>query len=214
VGVPTSAVLTAMEEPLGRAVGNALEVREAVAALQNDPAIEPRFRSLCVTLAAHGLEAVGKARSHEDAVRAVEDLLRSGSAAAKFAEIVAAQGGPDRCAAILDALPQAPIRQEVRSDVGGVVAGIDAEAVGKLEMAMGAGRATRQDAIDPAVGLWLSRKTGATVAPGDTLATLHLRAGDAARADAFASALRAAYRIVPASEAPTPPSSLVLSTLP
>jgi pyrimidine-nucleoside phosphorylase len=213
-GVPTSAVLTAMDEPVGYAVGNALEMREAVTALQNDPATEPLFRSLCVALAAHGLEAVGKAHSLEDAVSAVEALLLSGKAASKFAEIVAAQGGPDSCEAILDALPKAPIRLEVRADAGGVVAGIDAEAVGKLAMAMGAGRATRQDAIDPAVGIWLSCKSGAPVTPGDTLATLHLRAGDAACADAFASELRAACRIVPASEAPAPPSSLVLAALP
>jgi pyrimidine-nucleoside phosphorylase len=94
-----------------------------------------------------------------------------------------------------------------------VVAAIDAGAVGKLAIRLGAGRATVSDAIDPAVGILLARKTGDSVAKGDTLATLHLRAQDAERAEELASAYRDAVRVVPPIQAPSLPSSLTLSTI-
>ncbi|HZT44056.1 MAG TPA: thymidine phosphorylase [Chthonomonadaceae bacterium] len=213
-GVPTSAVLTAMDEPLGRMVGNALEVREALSVLRNDPESEPLLRALCVELAGHGLLAVGKATTLEEGSAQAERALASGRAAAKFAEIVAAQGGPDRCAAILAALPQAPERIEVSSDREGVVAGLDAEAIGRLAMAMGAGREKKGGLIDPAVGIALRAKTGDRIAMGGFLATLHLKAEDVVRVEDFAAALRAAYRIVSPSEASPPPSSLILGSIP
>ena len=92
-GVPTTAVLTSMDEPLGWMIGNALEVREALQVLTNQPDSEPRFRELCLTLAAHGLMATGKARSEAEAREISLSLLRSGEAAQKFAEISEAQGG-------------------------------------------------------------------------------------------------------------------------
>lgn len=237
-GVPTDAVLTAMDEPLGRMVGNALEVREALSVLQNDPESEPRLRALCVELAGHGLLDVGKVSTLEEGRRQAEQMLTSGRAAAKFAEIVAAQGGPDSCAAILAALPQAPVRLEVSVDCEGVVAGLDAEAIGRLAMKMGAGREKKGDRIDPAVGIILHAKTGDKVArlwehsriyralksvlraktreraAQGVLATLHLKAEDVVRTEDFTVPLRAAYRIVSPSEAPSPPTSLILGSIP
>ncbi|HLK56826.1 MAG TPA: thymidine phosphorylase [Chthonomonadaceae bacterium] len=212
-GVPTTALLTAMEEPLGFAVGNALEVAEALAVLSNTSPIEADFRDLCLDLAAHALVIVGRAESTTGARALAEDLLTTGKAASKFGEIVGAQGGPDTCEAILAALPVAPTQHAVKAEFGGVVAAIDAEAVGKLAMRLGAGRATISDAIDPAVGIVLTRKTGDSAAKSDTLATLHLRAQDAERAEEFADAFRAAVRIVPPILAPSLPSSLVLDTI-
>ncbi|HLV80768.1 MAG TPA: thymidine phosphorylase, partial [Chthonomonadaceae bacterium] len=176
-GVPTSAALTAMDEPLGRMVGNALEVREAILVLQNDPESEPLLRALCVELAGHGLLAVGKAATQEEGNALAERALVSGGAAAKFAEIIAAQGGPDGCAAILAALPQSPLQREVPAGCEGVVAALDAEVIGRLAMEMGAGREKKGERIDPAVGIALHAKTGDNVTRNDSLATLHLKAG-------------------------------------
>ncbi len=218
-GVPTSALLTAMDEPLVACVGNALEVAEALEALRPATArgkgspLAPataRFRSLCVGLAAHGLAAVGKASNQEEGRALAERTLDSGAAAEKFAEIVAAQGGPSGgLEAIAAALPVAPIRFAVRSEAGGVVAGLDAEAVGRLAMAMGAGRAVKGDTIDPAVGIVLRRKVGDLAAPGEELAVLHLRAAESA--EAFAAQLRAAYTILLEGTVPVPP--LLLAAL-
>jgi pyrimidine-nucleoside phosphorylase len=214
-GVPTSAVLTAMDEPLGWTIGNALEVREALDTLANAPQTEPRFRDLCVALAAHGLLAVGKAADHDAGRAQAERILASGAAAEKFAEIVAAQGGPSGgVEAMAAALPVAPLQVVVKAESAGVVAGIDAEAIGRLAMAMGGGRAAKSDPIDPAVGIVLRCKTGASVPPGTELATLHLRAADGARADAFAGTLRAAYSLAPEGQASPPPASPVLAILP
>ena len=194
-GVPTSAVLTGMEEPLGRAVGNALEVREAVQILQNESGTETRFRELCLSLAAHGLVAAGKAKTESEGRERAEELLVSGQAAAKFAEIVAAQGGPDTPAAIIASLPIAPIQREVRTDQTGIIMGLDAAIIGHLSVAMGAGRQAKTDRIDPAVGIVLHAKTGDAVTPDKPLATLHLRAEDSGRAEEWAERLRAAYAV-------------------
>jgi pyrimidine-nucleoside phosphorylase len=213
-GVPTSALLTAMEEPLGIMVGNALEVREAVETLLSGTPSASSFVDLCVQLAAHGLVAVGRARDLAAGAAQAERVRTSGQAAAKFAEISAAQGGPGDCRAILAALPRAALVHPVRAEQGGVVASLDAEAIGRLAMRMGAGRETRSDAVDPSVGIELSAKTGARVTAGDVLATLHLRAADRGSIEMFAAALRAAYTLAAPSEATPSPTSLVLATIP
>ena len=219
-GVPTTALLTAMDEPLGYTIGNALEVQEVLELLlkSNDPNAfshpdaDP-FINLCLELAAEGLIAAGKAQRKEEALIQAAGLLSEGAAARKFEEIVAAQGGPNRCDRILAALPRAPIQHPVKAEYGGVVAALDAEALGKLAMKLGAGRAKKSDSIDPAVGITLARKTGDSVARGDTVATLHLRAADASQADAYAEAFRSALRVVPPIQAPAVPTSLVLNRI-
>lgn len=212
-GVPTSAVLTDMNEPLGFAVGNALEVREAIATLRNESLTEPRFRLLCIELTAHSLTSVGKAATLEEGRAQAEKLLASGAAARKFEEIVKAQGGPDGCDNILDTLPKAPQVHSVTAETSGVIAGLDAEAVGRLAMAMGAGREKKTDPIDLSVGIVLNSKTGTAVTTNTLIATLHLRESDAPHADAFAEALRTAYHIVPASEAPPQPAGPIIKIL-
>jgi pyrimidine-nucleoside phosphorylase len=194
-GVPTVALLTAMDEPLGRMVGNALEIREAVRTLRAASEAEPRFRALCVELAVHGLLAVGKASDPDGARTIVETLLNSGAALAKFEEIIAAQGGPVGVQAIEAALPQAPVTHIVGSAKRGAVIELDAAEIGRLAMRLGAGRIAKGDLIDPAVGIELHAKMGDHVAVGQPLATLHLCAQDASQADLFAGELCAAFNL-------------------
>ncbi len=193
-GVPTSAVLTLMDEPLGRAVGNALEVREALELLIKGQG-EPRFERLCIDLAVHGLLAAGKETDETEALVQVRKALAYGQAAAKFAEIAAAQGGPNTPEAILASLPVGLIQQQVQTDQSGVVIGLDAEIIGRLSVEMGAGRQAKTDAIDPAVGLVLHAKTSDAVTSGITLATLHVRAADNGRVEEWAQTLRSAYTL-------------------
>lgn len=200
-GVPTSAILTAMDEPLGWMVGNALEVREAVQTLQNAVEAEPRFRALCLSLAAHSLVVVGKAANDQIGWEQAEGLLTSGRAADKFAEIIAAQGGPASCDAILASLPIAPVEYMVKSKSAGQVLALDAEAIGKLSVSMGAGRRIKSDAIDPAVGIALHLKTGMAVREEQPLATLHLRKSDRERLAEWSEILESAYTIQDVSKA-------------
>lgn len=215
-GVPTTAELTAMDEPLGFMVGNALEVREAITALTEPSRAEKRFRELCLELAARGFALMEQdSRLSLDAARQrATHLLHSGKAAAKFAEIIAAQGGPEGMEAILAALPVAPVQHIVTTKSGGRVIEIEAETIGRLAMQFGAGRARKSEAIDPAVGIEMHVKTGDLVAAGDALATLHLRATDSEHAPEFAKALRAVCTVRPASEPFSPRESLLLASLP
>jgi pyrimidine-nucleoside phosphorylase len=213
VGISTRAVLTAMDEPLGTTVGNALEVREAIATLQETSVGSTEFRTLCLELAAHGLELVGAVSSLDEGREKVEEVLRSGASAAKFAEIVAAQGGPNSCEAILDALPHAPIQHSVSAEADRLVSGMDALAVGSLARDMGGGRATKEDTIDPTVGVELYAKVGNAVKTGQPLAMLHLRTADAQRADEFASRLRAAYTFASPTDTPPVSASPILSII-
>jgi len=198
-GVRTVAALTAMEEPLGYAVGNALEVAEACAALTGRGRVDARFRDLCLTLAARGLVLAGRATDDAAARVLLEALIGSGAAAEKFEALIAAQGGDPAVVRWPERLPAAPTVRRVRAQAEGYVQAIDAEAVGKLAMEMGAGRARKEDTIDPAVGVVLLKKTGDAVESGDALADLHLRTEEGA--ERFEEALRAACAIAPA--APT-----------
>ncbi len=194
-GIPTSAVLSAMDEPLGRTIGNALEVAEAVELLIEPDEGEPVFAAFCRELAGHGLLVTERASNPLQAGARVDELLRSGRPAAKFAEIVAAQGGPSTCKSILEALPRAPIHHIVLAPRPGTIVSIDAESVGRLAMEMGAGRKSGADQIDASVGVVLHRKVGSKVNAGDRLATMHMRSSDSARAVEFAGELIEAIQI-------------------
>ncbi|HLJ53972.1 MAG TPA: thymidine phosphorylase [Chthonomonadaceae bacterium] len=194
-GVPTSAVLSSMDEPLGRAVGNALEVAEALCLLRWPDTAEPVFAAFCRDVAAHALVSANRAPDRHTGGGLVDELLRGGAANRKFAEIVAAQGGPAAGDGILAALPRAPIERAVSAPADGTIVALDARKIGELAMRMGAGRAKKSDAIDPAVGILLHAKNGGAVRAGDPLATLHIRQSDAARAPAFEADLLAACTI-------------------
>jgi pyrimidine-nucleoside phosphorylase len=200
------ALLTDMDQPLGLAVGNALEVNEAVAMLEGGGPTD--LRDLTLAQAAEML-VLGRVCTTGQAAAELRRALESGAARQKFAAIVEAQGGDPSA---LDrggvGMPVAPERVPLRADRSGFVAALDAEKVGLAAVVLGAGRATLDEAIDPAVGVTLTRKRGDQVAAGDELCVLHLRSG---RGRAAAEALlREAFAI-----ADGPPGSwpLVLGRL-
>lgn len=142
------------------------------------------------------------------------ELVDSGAAAACFAAIIGAQGGPATCEAILQALPTSSLTFEVDSDVMGAIVAIDAEAIGRLATEMGAGRKKKGDPIDHRVGIHLLRKSGADVIPEVPLAILHMRPEEAHRTEEFAARLKTAYHILPSSEAPHQDHNLILASVP
>ena len=170
-GVPTEAVISRMDEPLGGAVGNALEVRECVATLRgHGPA--PLAR-LVTALAARMLCLGGVASSQHDAAR-VRSARASGAALQRFAAMVARQGGEARLVEDDAVLPVARRRVVVPAPRTGFVHAIDAARIGRASMCLGAGRERAGDPIDPAVGVVFLVDRGAAVRAGDPLMELHV----------------------------------------
>ena len=174
-GKRVTAFITDMDQPLGRYVGNALEVREAIHTLSGTGS--PDVRELTLALGAEMMQLAGRAGDEGEALSALEQAITSGAALQRLAAIVEAQGGDPR--AILDErlLPTAPDRDEVVAAHAGVVAAIDAEGIGMASLELGAGRLRKEDAIDPAVGLELLCKVGAPVRAGQPLVAVHHRQG-------------------------------------
>ncbi|WP_336771798.1 pyrimidine-nucleoside phosphorylase [Paenibacillus sp. MMO-58] len=176
VGRQTAAVISDMDQPLGFAIGNALEVREAIETLQgNGPA---DLTELCLTLGAHMVVLGGKASTVAEARGLLQSKLDNGEALAKFKQFVAAQGGDVSVVDDVNRLPQAAELVEVKASSAGFIAAIDAEELGIAAMLLGAGRATKDASIDYSVGITIRKKVGDSVSEGDTLAVLHTRAQD------------------------------------
>lgn len=199
-GRRTIAVLSGMDEPLGRAVGNAVEVQEAIYTLRGDG--PPDLEALSVTLGGWMLVLGGKTASAVEGAEQLRRLLRSGAALAKFEEMVAAQGGDVAVVRDPSRLPRASVDLPVPAPIAGRVTAIDALAVGVAAMRLGAGRVKKGDPIDPAVGITLRRKTGDAVGRGDALATVHARTEDDARRGV--ADVAAAYRLGAAGGAAMP----------
>jgi pyrimidine-nucleoside phosphorylase len=167
-------ILTAMEFPLGVAVGNANETREALDVLcGGGPAdlVECTF-----ALGAEMLVLGQKAKSHDEARGALARAIASGDAARLMEKMIEAQHGDPRVVADRSRLPLAPIEVPVRATRRGYVTAIDALAIGLAGVAMGAGRTRTDQAIDPGVGIRINAKPGVEVSAGDALAVLHVRA--------------------------------------
>jgi pyrimidine-nucleoside phosphorylase len=192
------AVLSSMAEPLGHAIGNALEVREAVETLRGGGPGD--LRELTIALATEVLDATGLPHAPERVAAALDD----GRAYARFERWVAAQGGD---VAALDRLDVAPDTVAWRAPAAGVVAGYDAEAIGRAVQLLGGGRAAKSDTLDLGVGLTLHAKVGDDVDAGEPLATLHHRGGRGL--EAALAALGAAATLAPAAE----PAPLVLGVI-
>ena len=193
--------LTDMDQPLGRAVGNALEIREGVETLRgNGPA---DLTELAVESAAH-LVALCDDVDHTDARSRVQAALSDGSALEAYDRWIRAQGGDPSD----DALPEAPVVRTVTADRDGYVSRLRALAVGTATMHLGAGRTVKDDVIDHAVGVVCLRKRGDDVSVGDALAEIHAR--DGRSADAALAEVQAAYEL--ADEAPKA-VGVVLETL-
>jgi pyrimidine-nucleoside phosphorylase len=194
VGRETVAVITDMEEPLGTAVGNALEVRLAVETLQGKGPAD--LVELCLELGSHMLVLGGKAQSAEEAKHKLEEAVRSGAALTKFKEFVAAQGGDPRVADDHELLAVSSRQIPVKAEVGGYVGHITAEEIGVAAMELGAGRETKESVIDLSVGLRLHRKVGDPVEAGDVLAVLYAKESQSTeQLERIAARVRGAYRI-------------------
>lgn len=170
-GRETAAIISDMEQPLGYAIGNALEIEEVISTLKGDGPAD--LTELCLTLAAHLVVLGKKANDSGQARQLAEQALQSGAALDKLRQLIAAQGGD---AAVIDdpkRLPQAQYTYDVACNQAGHIAAIAAETLGLAAMKLGAGRATKEQDIDHAVGIVLRKKVGEQAALSDVLATLY-----------------------------------------
>jgi pyrimidine-nucleoside phosphorylase len=174
-GVRTEALITAMDAPLGRMVGNALEVIESVDVLKGQG---PRdLEDLSVVLAARMLVLAGLERDEENAIARARGTIASGAALEAFGRIIEHQGGDPRVLHDYSRLPTAPDEITVPASRPGYVGGLQAEAIGRAAVALGAGRARIDDQIDPAAGIRVAAHVGSPVAQGDAVLVIHHRAG-------------------------------------
>ncbi|MGC7847006.1 pyrimidine-nucleoside phosphorylase [Desulforudis sp. 1088] len=205
-GLHTVALVTGMDEPLGTAVGNALEVREAIDVLAGGGPED--LRELCVNLASYMVVLGRKAPTPADARRLCEELLSGGCALAKFREWISTQGGDPAVIEDGSLLPRAAREVPVPSAASGFVESIDAETVGKAASLLGAGRLTKESSIDPAVGVTVIKKVGMRVEEGEPLGILHVN--DPAGLDEAMTALQKAYRF---GQEPPPRRRLIIAVV-
>ncbi len=189
VGRRVTAIVSDMSQPLGHAVGNALEVKEAIDALHGGGPQD--FIQHCLAVAEQMVILGGKASDAEEARRLLLETVRSGRAWAKFRQFIAAQGGDVTVVDDPAQLPQAAIVEELPAPRGGYIAAINAAEVGQASMGLGAGRAKKGDPIDHAVGVVLRAKVGDRVEAGQPLLDIH--ANDAARLAEAREQLSSAY---------------------
>jgi pyrimidine-nucleoside phosphorylase len=171
LGLKVEVLLTDMDQPLGCAVGNALEVAEAIATLR-DEGPEDLFQE-CLALGSRMLLLSGVVRDLDEGRARLVASVESGAALEKMRQWVAAQGGDPRVVDSPTLLPGAAFTRDVVAYEAGWLERYDAEGVGRAAMALGAGRARLEDAVDPAAGLVLHAKVGDRVEAGASLATLH-----------------------------------------
>ncbi len=184
MGKKVVALLTNMDEPLGQAIGNALEVRESIEVLQNKGPAD--IRALTLELAHEMLRLGGK-----DPALA-EKALADGSGLKKFAEIIAAQGGDPKVCEDLDRLPKAQFTEPLCAEKSGYIQAVDTKEVGIGALVLGAGREKKEDAIDPGVGLMLKKRVGDKIEAGEPLMIIH---HNKTGLDAARKRLLAAYKI-------------------
>jgi len=194
-----TAVLTNMDIPLGRAVGNSLEVLEAVNVLAGRGPAD--LVEVCSELAARML-CLARGWAYEESIEKVRDALASGAALEKFREWIARQGGDASFIESPEKLGTAPVTWELKAEEGGYISSMDAERIGKAAAVLGAGREKAGDPIDYTAGIVLLGKTGDEVREGGTLATLYTSKKE--KIPEAAVFLRDAIRISPQKPAPQP----------
>lgn len=193
-------VISDMDQPLGRAVGNALEVCEAIRTLRGEGPKD--LEALCLELGARMLRLAGAVRDDAEGRRALEQSLREGRAFDAFVRWIEAQGGDPRVAEDTSLLPACEFSTVLTAERDGFVGWFDAEGVGRAALALGAGRERKEDAVDPGAGIVLSVKRGDRVLRGDALATLHASTLD--RLEAGLERLRLSIGITDAPPEPAP----------
>ena len=199
-GCPVVALITAMDRPLGRACGNALETEEAIHALQGRRAAGPDGSD--VRARAEMMMLGGMSDDRATARETLEGAIASGAAAEKFKEIIEAQGGNPAVVDDPALLPQAEAIELFRAMRRGFIAQIEPRAIGRGIIALGGGRTTMEDAVDPGVGFVITVKPGDWVEAGEAIASVFAR--DEAGLRAGAGALREAIRIGDEAEPPLP----------
>jgi thymidine phosphorylase len=190
-GCPVVALVTAMDRPLGNTCGNALEVRESMEFLRGNPPAD--LAAVTYALGAEMLLLACVVTSLEDAHVRMRDAIASGAAAEKFREIIKAQGGDPRVVDDVSLLPSAPLKVEYRASASGFVQRISPRPIGHGIVALGGGRRTMDDVVDPSVGFDILVKPNAEIREGDLLAIIHV--ADEAGADAGRAALDEAIAI-------------------
>ena len=190
-GRKCAAVITDMEQPLGYAFGNALEVKEAIATLRGD--MSGDLLDLCLTIGSRMLVLAGLAVDETQAASKLISTVHDGSALEKLAELVEGQDGDPAAVFDTSLLPKAPVQLQVFSGEPGYVRHIAAEKVGLISLGLGGGRATKEDVIDLSVGIVLNKKVGDYVEKGELLATIHAK-NDADAAEA-AEKLKLCYEL-------------------
>ncbi len=193
-GRKTYAVISDMDQPLGLAVGNALEVKEAVATLRGEGPED--FMELCLTLGSLMLIAGGKTDSAEEARQMLKGVIADGSALNRLAVFVEAQGGDRRAVYDTELLPKAEILHPILAPADGFIDHIICDEVGICSLLLGGGRETLHSGIDLSVGLVLCKKAGDAVRKGDILAVIH--ANDEKKAQEAQKRYLAACRITQA----------------
>ena len=205
-GVRTEALLTRMDAPLGRAVGNALEVIESIETLRGQG---PRdLTELSVLLAARMVLLAGRAATAEDAERLVREAMTSGAGLERFRRMVKRQGGDPACVDTPSGLLLAPGRETVRAPRAGYLTGLDAMLVGQAAAALGAGRATAEDRVDHGVGIRVLATLGALLRAGEPVLELVHRDGKGLR-----ESLALAAQAIELGGAPPAPRPLVVGEI-
>lgn len=187
----TAAIVSDMDQPLGYAVGNALEVKEAIDTLNGKGPED--FVELCITLGSRMLLAGGRAEDEREAERLLRAVLADGSALRKLAQFVEAQGGDSKAVYDTDLLPRASIVEMIPAPCDGYVSHIACDEIGVCSLILGGGRETKESVIDLSVGLVLKKKVGDYVKAGEALAYLH--ANDAQKAETAKERFLRAYTI-------------------
>jgi pyrimidine-nucleoside phosphorylase len=164
-------LITDMEQPLGRAIGNALEIKECIEFLRGNGPKD--LEAISIALAAHMIRLGGRTRSIDQAMKIAYESVSNGQAAEKLREIIRAQGGDERVVDDPHLLPSARFTENFRSPLTGFVTRCDAKLLGLASNTLGAGRNRVEDVVHPGVGLYLEKKLGDPVKRGDTLCQIH-----------------------------------------
>jgi pyrimidine-nucleoside phosphorylase len=199
-GKRTVALVTNMDRPLGRGVGNGIEIMEVIDTLKGAGPAD--VAELSLKLASYMLFAGGKAASPDEGYEAAERALKSGAGLDKLRELIAGQGGNPAVIDDKTLFPVAKLSVSVRADAGGYVSGVAARGIGLASRRSGAGRETKDDAIDLSAGVVLRKTVGDAVQAGEILAVVY--GNDANKLEDAAKIAKAAFRIGPEKTTPAP----------